>query len=78
MTVTSKVKLAFKLEKCLFSVFMLRGLAFLPLPFTFELSLFIDHVKVLDEFETGDLDLQCQIFHESLNVCLIPCEHFNF
>ena len=48
--------------------------------FTFTHKLFIDHLKVLDKFETSDfdLDLQVQICHESLNVCVISCEHDNF
>ena len=38
--------------------------------------MFIDHRKVLGKFETSylDLDLPGQICHESLNVCVIPCE----
>ena len=39
-------------------------------------KLFIDHLKVLDKFETSDLDLdlQGQIYLESLNVFVICCE----
>ena len=35
---------------------------------------------VLDQFAPGefDLDLQGQICHESLNICVIPCECGNF
>ena len=42
--------------------------------------MFIDHLKVSGEFETSDLDLdlQGQIYHESLNVCVIICECDNF
>ena len=41
--------------------------------------MFIDHPKVSGEFETSlNLDLQGQISHESLNVCVIPCEYDNF
>ena len=34
------------------------------------------HLKVWERFETSDIDLdhQSQICHESLNVCVIPCE----
>ena len=44
--------------------------------FTFTPEGFIDHLKVSDEFETSDLelDLQGQICHENLNVCATPCE----
>ena len=45
---------------------------------TFSHKLFIDHLKVLDKFEASDLDHQGQICHESLNVCVIPCECDNF
>ena len=40
------------------------------------LELFIYHLtlKVLDEFETGDLDLPGQICYESSDVCVIPCK----
>ena len=33
-----------------------------------------DHLKVLDKFETSDLDLQGKICHKTLNVCVIACE----
>ena len=48
--------------------------------FTFILELFIDHLKVSDEFEISDLNLalQGQICYESLDVCVIPCEYDNF
>ena len=52
MTLTFKIKLAFKLAKYLFKLCKLTHLNF-----TFTNELFIDH-KVLDEFETSDLDLQ--------------------
>ena len=42
------------------------------------LELFKDHLKVSDEFEIGDLDLQGQICHESSDVCGRPCECGNF
>ena len=42
--------------------------------------MFIDHLKVAGEFETGDLDLnhRGQICHESSNVFVIRCECDNF
>ena len=55
------VKLAFKLAKYLTH-------------FTFTLEMFIEHLKVSDKFETSDLDLDGQICHNSLNICVIPCE----
>ena len=36
------------------------------------------HLKVSEEFETNDLDLQDQICHKSSNVSLVPCEFANF
>ena len=43
------------------------------LQFYHTLELFIDHLKDPDEIETSylDLDLDLQICHESLNVCVI-------
>ena len=48
--------------------------------FAFAHKLFIDHLKVLDKFVTGDLDLdlQGQICNESLNACTISCECDSF
>ena len=63
----NEAKLAFKLAKCLFKIFKLTCFEF---SFTYELI--IDHLKVLVDFdiESGDLDLQGQICHESSNVCV--------
>ena len=65
LDLTFRVKLAFNLAKCLFSIFKSIW------NFIFTLELFIE---VLNEFETGDLDIQDQICHETSNVCVIPCE----
>ena len=48
-----KNKWAFKLPKCLFEIFKLTHLEFYLYTGTV-----IDHLKVLDEIEIGDLDLQ--------------------
>ena len=46
--------------------------------FIFTLELFIDNLKVSNEFETSDLDFQGQICYESFDVCVITCECDNF
>ena len=68
MTLTFNYKLAFKLPTFLFLKFE----PFQILPSNLN---HIDYLKVSDELETGDLDLefQGQICHESSNVCVIPC-----
>ena len=69
MTLTFKVKLALKLTKLQNISLKLSKLTLLN--FTITLELFIGHLKVLDEFESSYLDLDLQICHESLNVCVI-------
>ena len=75
MTFTFKFKLAFKLAKYVFK--LLNG----PIwNFAFTLKLFNDHLNVSDVFKNGDLDLdlQDQIYLETLKICVIPCECNNF
>ena len=64
---------------CLSISFKLLNWSIWNITFTL-VQLFIDHPKVSDKFGTSDLglDLQGQICHESLNVCVIPCECDNF
>ena len=46
---------------------------------TFTLELFIDQLKVSDEFDLDlDLDHQDQICHDNSNVCVLPCEYDSF
>ena len=61
MSLTLQVKLDFKLAK-----YKLKLSKFTLWNFTIKLELFIDHLKVPDEFESIDLDFDLQICHESL------------
>ena len=79
LTLTLKVKLALKLSKYLLFqkvvtltlTYKLKTCKIFKLSngplwnFTFTVEVFIDHIKVSDEFETSDLDIQGQICHES-------------
>ena len=69
------VKLTLKHKN--FAEFLVSATTFEPCNFAFTHKLFIDHLKVL-ETSYLDLDLQCQICQESLNVCVIhfECNYF--